>query len=155
MEVRDVCVRNGEFLRRKDELVSPSVRRANLVGGGDIGLQGSGHGNAHCHYLMVRALGIVYGIGSLFAYDHSLAVHSVLRKVFHIHLAEMSYAHMNRHESLVDIFENHSVKQLAREVQACGRSAHGAFVLREDGLEILYVALFRSRFNLLWNRRLA
>ena len=139
-------VRNREIVRREYELVGPSVVWLDLVGRRHISFQSPEDGGSDGHDLVAGVLGLVDHLAGLVGDDESLGIHPVLGQVFDIHPAELTYAHMLRDESLVDVLEDHPVEQLAAEMRAGGRDRHGPFVLGEYGLVILVV--FRSHLVL-------
>ena len=79
----------------------------------------------------------------------------MLRKVFHIDFPEVSDSHVKGYERFVYVLEDHSVEELAAEVESCSRSGDSSFVLGEYRLEILGV--FSCHFLLypVWDRGLS
>lgn len=57
MKVGDKGGRNGEPVRRKDELVGPAVESVDLVVGGDIGLESARDRDSYGQNLMSGMLG--------------------------------------------------------------------------------------------------
>ena len=91
--------------------------------------------------------------GRLRSDDQPFRVHLVLGKILDINGAKMADTHVQGYESLVYVFENHPVHQLAAEMQTGSRSADRPFLTREDCL-IVFLVLFRDmRLNPLRDRR--
>ena len=92
---------------------------------------------------MAFTLGLVDDFDSLRGDDQPFRIHLVLGKVFHIHLAEITDAHVLRDEGFVYVLENHHVEQFAAEMQTGCWSRYGAFVSGEYGL-VIHLVLRRG-----------
>ena len=143
MEVGDEGVGHRELIRREDELVGPAVEGADLFLGRDVGLEGAGHRHADGEDLVAARLGAVDRGGGLLGDRELLGVHLVLGEVFHVHVVEMGVAHIEGQEGGVDVADLHFLEEDLAEVQAGRRAGHGTLLRREDGLEALFVNLFR------------
>ena len=65
----------------------------------------------------------------------------MLGQILNIDRAEVAQTHVQRDLGRVDTLDFHTLQEVLREVQTCGRGSHGTLVLSEDGLVALLVDL--------------
>ena len=109
---------------------------------------------------MSCTLRVVDNLTCLGTDEHLLRVHLVFCKVFHLNVVEVAKTAMEGDVCEVDAANLHALHKLTREVESCGRSRNGAFVLGEDALEVVEVFLSAVRIvaavdDVSWERSLA